>query len=260
MQLIDTHSHLYSPKFDADMEAIVERAQAVLSHVFLPNIDLNSIPQMKALHQRAPEFFFPMLGLHPCYVKDDFEAVLAKLEKEWENNAELYQGVGETGLDLYWDKSHFAQQQASLRVHCRWAREMDLPLILHGRDATPELIQLIGEEQDGRLKGIFHCFTGSPEEAAQIKDLGFLVGIGGVLTYKKSSLDATCREISLDQIVLETDSPYLPPTPHRGKRNESSYLPLIARKLADVKEVPVGEVARITSENALRLFGMLTTA
>ena len=252
MQLIDTHSHLYSPKFDADMDDIVQRAQDVLSHVFLPNIDLASIPQMKALTARAPEFFYPMMGLHPSYVKEDFHAVLEQMEAEWEQGT--YFGVGETGIDLYWDKSTLTIQQESLRVHCRWAREKGLPLILHGRDAMPELIQLISEEQDGRLKGIFHCFTGTVEEAAQVKDLGFLIGIGGVLTYKKSGLDATCKEIDLSMMVLETDSPYLPPTPYRGKRNESSYLPFIARKLAEVKDLPIAEVARVSSENALKLF------
>ena len=238
---------------------MVERAQEVLSHVFLPNIDLDSIPQMWDLHSKAPDFFFPMLGLHPCYVKtEDYKSVLASMEAQWENHR--YFGVGEAGLDLYWDKSHFAAQKDALRVQCAWAREKDLPLILHARDAIPELIELIGEEQDGRLKGIFHCFTGTVEEAKQIQDLNFLVGIGGVITYKNGGVAEVCEHIPLAQIVLETDAPYLSPKPHRGKRNESSYLPIIARKLAEVKGIPIGEVARVTSENALELFQLTTHA
>lgn len=255
MQFIDTHSHLYADKLKPDLDAVIERARKVLSHVFLPNINISSIGPMNALTERAPDFFFPMMGLHPCHVKEDYKAVLEQMEAEFD--AGKYYGVGETGLDLYWDKSLFAEQKESLRVHCRWAREMDLPLILHGRDATPELIELIGEEQDGRLKGIFHCFVDGVEEAARIKDLGFLMGIGGVVTYKNSGLAETCAKLDLADLVLETDSPYLPPTPHRGKRNESSYIPIIARKISDAKGITIPEVARVTNANALRLFGLL---
>ncbi|MCL4110635.1 UNVERIFIED_CONTAM: hypothetical protein GTU68_057256 [Idotea baltica] len=195
------------------------------------------------------------MGLHPCHVKEDYKTVLAQMEAELDTGK--YFGVGETGLDLYWDKTLFNEQKEALRVHCRWARELGLPIILHGRDATPELIEVIREEQDGRLKGIFHCFVGPVEEAAAIKDLGFLMGIGGVITYKNSGLAATCAELDLKDLVLETDSPYLPPVPYRGKRNESSYIPIIGRKLSDAHETTLPEVARITTENALRLFGLL---
>ena len=258
MKFIDTHSHLYANKLKPDIKEVVARAQDALTHVFLPNIDLNSIGPMNDLAASAPEFFFPMMGLHPCYVKEDYKEVLEKIEGELTNGK--YYGVGETGLDLYWDKTHFAQQKESLRLHCRWAREMDLPIILHGREATEELIQLISEEQDGRLKGIFHCYVDGVEEAARIKDLGFLMGIGGVVTYKNSGLAATVAQLDLNDLVLETDSPYLPPVPYRGKRNESSYIPIIARKVAEAKEIDPEEVARVTNENALRLFGMLETA
>lgn len=240
------------------MDAVIERAQKALSHVFLPNISLDSVQAMNDLTAKAPDFFFPMMGLHPCHVKEDYKSVLEQMEVEFAQGK--YFGVGETGLDLHWDKSLFAEQKDSLRVHCRWAREMGLPLILHGRAATPELIELIGEEQDGRLKGIFHCFVDGVEEAAKIKDLGFLMGIGGVVTYKNSGLAATCAQLDLADLVLETDSPYLPPVPHRGKRNESSYIPIIARKISDAKGITIPEVARATNENALRLFGMLETA
>ena len=257
MQLIDTHSHLYHAKFNADMDQVIARAQEVLSHVFLPNIDQDSIGPMKALTERSPGFFKPMMGLHPCHVEEDFRPVLEEMEAEFDRYD--YYGVGETGLDLYWDKTTLDRQIESLRVHCRWAREKDLPIILHAREAIDELIQVISEEQDGRLRGIFHCFNGSVEQARRIEGLGFLMGLGGVLTYKKSGLDTVVKEIDLQHLVLETDSPYLPPTPHRGKRNESSYTALVARKLADVKEITFAEVARVTSENARALFRIDTT-
>lgn len=257
MQFIDTHSHLYASKFDADMDAVVARAQEVLSHVFLPNIDQASIGPMKALTERSPAFFKPMMGLHPCHVKEGYQAVLAEMEAEFD--AYDYFGVGETGLDLYWDKTTLDIQRDSLRVHCRWARERKLPIILHAREAIDELIQVITEEQDGNLRGIFHCFNGNVAQARQVEDLGFLMGIGGVLTYKKSGVDATVKEIDLKHLVLETDSPYLPPTPHRGKRNESSYTAIIARKLAEVKETTIAEVARVTNANALSVFNIDAT-
>ena len=254
MQLIDTHSHLYSRKFQNDQDAVIARAREVLSHVFLPNIDLESIGPMKALTAKAPDFFFPMMGLHPCYVKENYEEVLAKIEAEWANGP--YYGVGETGLDYYWDKSHIPAQKTSLRRHIEWAKDKDLPLILHCRESMDDVIELVEEGQDGRLKGIFHCFTGTNAQAKKVKDLGFLMGIGGVVTYKKSGLAETVADIDLADLVLETDSPYLPPVPHRGKRNESSYTTFVARRLAEAKGVSIAEVARVTSENALRLFGI----
>lgn len=256
--MIDTHSHLYSPKFNADMGDVVARAQEVLSHVFLPNIDLESIPQMLELTARAPQFFFPMMGLHPSYVKEDYKAVLKKIEAEWDKRD--YFGVGETGLDYYWDTTFVAEQKDSLRLHIQWAKEKQLPLILHCRDSMEDVIELVREGQDGRLRGIFHCFTGSREQAARIQDLGFVMGIGGVLTYKNSQLGTVLADIPMEHLVLETDAPYLPPVPFRGKRNESSYIPHVARKLAEIKELPIAEVGRITTENALRVFGIPSLA
>lgn len=254
MQLIDTHSHLYSSKFQPDLDEVISRAQDVLSHVFLPNVDLASIGPMKALAERAPGFFMPMMGLHPCHVEEGYPLVLEAMEEQFDGYR--FYGVGETGLDLYWDKTTLARQVDSLRVHCRWARERGLPIILHARDAIDELIGVIAEEQDGRLSGIFHCFTGDLVQARRIMDLGFYMGLGGVLTYKKSGLDAVVKDIPMESLVLETDAPYLPPTPHRGKRNESSYTAIVARKLAEVKDLPLAEVARITTENALAVFQM----
>lgn len=254
MKYIDTHSHQYSRKFQSDRADSIARAQEVLSHLFLPNIDLESIEAMNQLAADYPDFCFPMMGLHPCSVKEDWTEVLDKMEKEFANGK--YYGVGETGLDYYWDKTFVAEQKDALRRQIEWAKDMDLPLILHCRESMDDVIELVTEGQDGRLKGIFHCFTGTPEQAQKIQDLGFLMGIGGVLTYKKSGLDEVVKDIPLESLVLETDSPYLPPVPHRGKRNESSYVPFIAKKLAEVLDVPMMKVAEVTSANALKVFGI----
>jgi TatD DNase family protein len=254
MLMIDTHSHLYSRKFQADMPAVVARAKEVLSHVFLPNIDLPSIAEMNRVADLDRNFFFPMMGLHPCSVKEDWEAVLATMHAELETGG--YVGVGECGLDYYHDKTFVAEQKAALRLQLTWARERNLPIILHCRDSMDDVIALVSEAQDGRLRGIFHCFTGDARQAKQVQDLGFLMGIGGVLTYKTSELPPVLVDVPLSALVLETDSPYLPPVPHRGQRNESSYIPYIARRLAEVKDMTIAEVARVTSENALHMFGM----
>lgn len=252
--MIDTHSHLYSRKFQSDSAETTARAREVLSHVFLPNIDLDSVDDMNALTASAPDFFFPMMGLHPCYVKADWREVLAKMEQEFADGK--YYGVGETGLDYHWDKTFVAEQKDSLRMQIEWAKDMDLPLILHCRESMDDVIELVKEGQDGRLKGIFHCFTGTTEQADQVKDLGFLMGIGGVVTFKNGGLAEILPHIDLKDLVLETDSPYLPPVPYRGKRNESSYIPIIARKLAEIKDVTLAEVDRVTSANAFGLFGV----
>lgn len=252
--MIDTHSHLYSAKFDKDRAAVHERTKESLSHVFLPNIDMDSIPAMNTLADSDPELYYPMMGLHPCSVKEAYKTVLDNMEQAF--GERKYYGVGETGLDYHWDTTFVSEQKASLRRHVEWAKDMDLPLILHTRKAMDDVIEICEEGQDGRLKGIFHCFNGDPEQAKKIMDLGFYMGIGGVLTYKKAGVDAVVKDLPLESLVLETDSPYLPPTPHRGKRNESSYTLIIARKLADLKETTIPEVDKITSNNALTLFGL----
>lgn len=253
IKLIDTHSHLYSNKFTADQPEVIERAKSVLEQCYLPNIDLESIPAMLALTEKAPNFFFPMMGLHPCSVKEDWKTVLDTMEKELANRK--YWGIGETGLDYYWDKTFVAEQKDALRRQIGWAKDMDLPLILHCRDSMDDVIELVTEGQDGRLKGIFHCFTGTIEQAAKVRDLGFMMGIGGVITYKTSDLPETVKTIPLENLVLETDSPYLPPVPYRGKRNESSYTTLIARKLSDDLGLSLREISERTTENARRIFG-----
>lgn len=259
MKLIDTHSHLYSNKFDHDQEAVIARAREVLDAVYLPNVDLASIPAMHQLTDKAPDFFFPMMGLHPCDVKEDWEVVLAEMKQYLDQHPHRYYGIGETGLDLYWDKTTLELQQAALRVQIEWAKEYALPIILHTRNATEEAIALIAEQQDERLKGIFHCFDGTVHQARKIMDLGsFKLGIGGIVTYRKD-VQAVVREIPLEFIVLETDSPYLPPEPHRKdkpRRNESSYTRYVAEKLAELYDISYDEVARITNTNAQAVFGI----
>ena len=256
MRLIDTHSHLYSAKFDADMPAVIERAQQVLSHVFLPNVDLDSMEAMNALADRVPDFFYPMMGLHPCSVSMDYATVLKKMEKEF--GERKYYGVGEAGLDYYWDKTHVEEQKAALRVQIEWAKDMGLPLILHCRESMEDVLELVEEGQDGRLSGIFHCFTGTLPQAQRVMDAGFVMGIGGVITYKNGGLADLVPSLPIESLVLATDSPYLPPVPHRGQRNESSYTIFIARKLGEAKGLNIYEVAERTSANALRVFKLDT--
>lgn len=252
MKFIDTHSHLYAKQFEEDQEAVSQRAQDVLEYVFLPNIDESSIEAMHNLSKSAPNFYKMMMGLHPTSVKEDFRAVLDRMEKLLEKNH--YFGIGETGIDLYWDKTFFKEQIQALEIQADWAKNMDLPLIIHCRDSFEETIEVIEREQNGKLRGVFHCFVGTNEEAKRVIDAGFLIGIGGVLTFKNSGLRDEIRDIALENIILETDAPYLTPTPHRGKRNESSYIPLIAEHLAKTKNIPLETVSKITNENAKQLF------
>lgn len=251
---IDTHAHLYSEVFDADIEDIIQRSlNNKVNQIFLPNIDLDSIEPMMALHRKNPEMFFPMMGLHPCDVKEDFENVLEKMEQWMLVNP--FFGIGETGLDLYWEKKHLEIQKLSLIKHIQWAKQFKKPLILHARDSFNELLEIVEREMDDHLFGIFHCFTGDTGIAERILNLKqFMLGIGGVISYPKSDLKKTLQTVPLDYIVLETDSPYLPPTPHRGKRNESSYIPIIAEHLVDVYHIPLTSIGETTSNNAKRIF------
>jgi TatD DNase family protein len=253
--LIDTHAHLYVAAFEADRAALVERALQVCSHILLPNIDRASQPSLDTLAETYPGRLLPMAGLHPCSVVeaaaddlDYFEALLA---------TGRYVAVGETGIDLYWDKTTLAEQRASLERHIAWAKRFDLPLVLHSRNAHAETVDIVRAAlaSPGPLRGVFHCFTGNAREAQEVVDLGFYVGIGGTLTYKKQEATIEALQV-LDRqwVVLETDAPYLPPTPYRGQRNESSYLVHTAQKLAEVWGVSAEEVAAVTTENARRLF------
>lgn len=254
MKLVDTHAHLYSEKFAPDLDEVIARAQEVLEAVFLPNVDQQSIPAMDTLVARAPDFFFPMMGLHPCHVEPDYPQVLDEMESLLESGK--YVGVGETGLDLYWDKSpeSLHRQQASLERHIHWAKRLGLPIILHARDAIDPTLEMIRTHHDASLHGIFHCFDGDATQAQAITELGnFKLGIGGIITYRKK-LQEVLKNVDLTFLVLETDSPYLAPAPHRGQRNESSYTRFVARKLVEIYDLPFQEIANITTQNAREVF------
>lgn len=252
--LIDTHAHLYSSKFEQDRPAMVQRAIAAgVTHMYLPNIEAESIKPMLDLEAAFPEHCFAMMGLHPGSVQPDTYEQELELVEEWLGKRQ-WAGIGETGIDLYWDKTTLGIQQISFSRQCVWARELGRPIIIHSREANREAIDIVRENQDGRLRGIFHCFSGSLDEAKEMIDLGFMLGIGGTLTYPKSTLPAILREIPLEHIVLETDAPYLPPVPHRGKRNESAFIRHTAEALSEAKVLPLAEIARVTTANALRMF------
>ena len=256
MVLIDTHTHLFSEAFIEDRTEIIERAIASgVSTLLLPNIDADSIGPMHDLCQQYPKNCFPMMGLHPGSVKEDWEQQLEIIRK-W-LFSEKYIAVGEIGMDLYWDKTFQDAQAQAFRQQISWAKELKLPIIIHAREAFEEIFDIVDELNDDNLRGIFHCFTGTLEQARKIQEYGgFMLGLGGVLTYKKSGLDEVVKDIPIDMIVLETDSPYLPPTPHRGKRNESAYLIHIAEKLAEIKQMKLTEVADLTTANARQMFNL----
>lgn len=253
---IDTHAHLYAEEFDQDREAMLQRAKASgLSHLFLPNIDRDSIEPMHRLCDAHPDWCFPMMGLHPCSVNASVEEELA-LCKKWLEQRK-YVAIGEIGIDLYWDKTFFPEQRHAFRTQIQWAKEMGLPIVIHARDSFPEIFEIVDELNDERLKGIFHCFTGDENQAQHILNYGgFLLGIGGVVTFKSSNLPQVLKHVPLEKLVLETDAPYLAPVPHRGKRNEPSYLTAMASKLSEIYERPIKDIAQITSSNALRMFGL----
>lgn len=256
MELIDTHTHLYAKRFDSDRDEMIERAKAAgIATCYLPNIDSESIPGMMALEAQYPDYCVPMMGLHPCSVKEDYKKELA-IVREWlEKRA--FVAVGEIGIDLYWDKTFFEQQKEAFIQQAEWAVEYDIPIVIHSRESIDIIIDLIQQMKEPRLKGIFHCFTGTKAQSEAIIDLGFLMGIGGVVTFKNGGLAETLVDIDLNHLVLETDAPYLAPMPYRGKRNESAYVSLIADKIAAVKEVSKEIVARVTTKNAKKLFGAI---
>jgi len=251
---IDTHTHLYDAQFDEDRPEMIARALAAgVERMYLPNCDSGTLAAMQQLCTAFPNHCFPMMGLHPCSVKEDYKKELELVQHELETGK--YIGVGEIGLDYHWDTTFVAEQQEAFRLQIDWAIALNLPIVIHTRKSLEDGIAIVREKQQGNLKGIFHCFGGTVEEAKAIIELGFYMGIGGVLTFKNTDLPKTLSEIDLQHIVLETDAPYLAPVPYRGKRNESAYIPLIAHKLAEIKNCPVETVAAITSENARKIFG-----
>ena len=253
MQWIDTHAHLYLDAFEADRKEMIARSiENGVVKMLLPNIDTDSIIPMLELCRQFPENCFPMMGLHPTSVKEDYKTQLSVMESLL--NEEKFIAIGEIGIDLYWDKTFINEQKDAFKTQLRWAKQKNLPVAIHTREAFPLILDLVEEEVGEGLTGVFHCFSGNYEEAKRITDLGFLLGIGGVLTYKKTHLPEVIREIPIEFLVLETDAPFLPPVPYRGKRNESAYIPLIGQKIAEIKEMNIHETARITTDNAERLF------
>ncbi len=254
MILIDTHCHLYAEEFKEEADAVIARAKAQgVSKFYLPGIDSTEIAGMLALEQSYPGTCIAMMGLHPCYVKENYRQEL-EIVKDWLDKRP-FAAIGEIGLDYYWDTSFKEQQQESFRLQMDWALEKGMPIVIHTRNAMQETIELVKPYAARGLKGIFHCFSGSNESAVQITQMGFLLGIGGVITYKNAGLGEVLANIELEHFVLETDAPYLTPVPFRGKRNESSYLTYILAKLSEVKQLPEAEIAAITTANAEKLFG-----
>ncbi len=251
--LIDTHCHLYLPEFDADRQAMLQRARDKgVQSFYLPGIDSSVIDSMLAMEAAWPQECFPMMGLHPCSVKENYKDELVLIE-QWLSKRNFV-AVGEIGLDFYWDKTFLQQQYNAFRHQMELALQYNLPIVVHSRDAMKECVDTVKPYAAKGLKGIFHCFGDSLDLAKEIIEMGFYVGIGGVITFKKSGVAEIVKDIPLDYIVLETDAPYLTPVPFRGKRNESSYITYVAEKVAEVKSISVDEVAEITTANAANIF------
>ncbi len=252
---IDTHAHIYLDEFKLDRsEMLVRCEEANVKKIFMPNIDHTSIDAMMEVEVKNPSTCFAMMGLHPCSVKKDFEKELYTVE-DWLSKRK-FAAVGEMGTDLYWDNSFWAEQQEAFKVQTRWAKKYKLPLVIHSRDSTDETIELLQPFADGQLTGIFHCFSGTAEQARKIIEMNFYLGIGGVATFKNGGLDKIFPDLDLSRMVLETDSPYLAPVPHRGKRNEPAYIPLIAQKVCEFKKITLEELQTATTANALKIFNI----
>lgn len=257
--MIDTHSHIYEPVFDADREEVVMRArQAGVECILLPNINAQSIGQMLDMCRRNPGYCFPMLGLHPEDIGEDYVQMLADMKALLDAPGHPYVAIGEVGLDYYWDKSKVKEQDEVFRTQIEWAIEYRLPLMIHCRSAHRRLVETMSEYRDEALSGVFHCFGGTAEEALELLQFpGFMLGIGGVVTYKNSPLPKTLQSVPLERIVLETDAPYLTPVPYRGKRNESAYVVEVLRKVAYIYNVSEQEAESVTNSNAKRIFQLI---
>ena len=255
MILTDTHTHLYSKEFNADRTFLIEKAISTgISRFFLPNVDKDSIQDMLEVEQQFPKNCFAMMGLHPCSVNATFEEELM-IVKKWLTKRK-FTAIGEIGIDLYWDKTYFKQQQDAFRTQIKLALEYDLPFVIHSRNSFDEVMEILNEFKNEALKGIFHCFGGTVEQAKKVISLGnFKLGIGGVVTFKNSGIDKVVEAIDLKHLVLETDAPYLSPQPNRGKRNEPEYLLLIAKKIAEIKNISIEELAALTTQNSREVFG-----
>ncbi len=251
--MIDTHTHIYLKQFSEDREALLQRAfEAGVQELFLPNIDKESVAALKSL-AADHDHIYPMMGLHPSHVKADYEEELAVVWEELASDTHYY-AVGEIGIDLYWDKTFLKEQQIAFDQQIRKAKEMALPIVIHCRDAFDETFEVLESHRGDDLFGIFHCFTGNLEQAHQALSLNLKLGIGGVVTFKNGGLDKVVAELQTEDLVLETDAPYLAPMPYRGKRNEPAYLSYIAQKIADLHQRPLEEVDAITTANARKIF------
>lgn len=254
MILTDTHTHLYSEDFEQDRNEMMQRAlEKGVTRLFVPSIDSSYTQKMYDLEQQFPENVFLMMGLHPCYVKENYLEELEHVETELAKRK--FAAIGEIGIDLYWDKTHLKEQKYAFQHQIQLAKKYKLPINIHCREAFNEIFEILEQEKSNELFGIFHCFTGNYNQALQAIDCGMKLGIGGVATFKNGKIDQFLNEISLEHIVLETDAPYLAPVPYRGKRNESSYVALVAEKLASIYNRPVEEIAAITTKNSQDVFG-----
>lgn len=253
--MIDTHTHLYSEQFDEDRKEMIKRALEVgIERFYLPAIDASHHEKMLALEAEYPEYMYAMMGLHPCDVcAEDYHHELAIVKKYLDERT--FCAIGEIGIDLYWDKSTFGIQKEAFEQQIDWAIEKDIPIVIHSRESTEETLAILNAKKHPRLRGIFHCFSGNKEQAERVVELNFLLGIGGVVTFKNGKIDQFIAQIPLEHIVLETDAPYLAPVPHRGKRNESAFIKLVAEKLATLYQKPLEEIIAQTSANAKRVFG-----
>ncbi len=248
---IDTHSHIYGEEFKADRDEVIGRARSAgVEKIILPDIDAESRPAMLELQEQHPDMLFPAIGLHPTSVNENYKTELKKVEKEL--GERTYYGIGECGIDLYWDKTYYKEQLYVFSYQLGLARETGLPVIIHSRDSLDEIFKAL--KPYPYIKGVLHCFPGNAEEARRAIGSGFLLGIGGVVTFKNSSMAQVVRDIGPDALVLETDSPYLTPVPHRGKRNESCYIPVIAQKIAELTGKDIKKIEEITTRNAMNLF------
>lgn len=252
--IIDTHTHLYLKDFKEDLDQVIQNAKEEgVSQILFPAIDQSTHQDMMDVVAQYPDLIKPMIGLHPCSVKENVKGELAFVEEELKSGK--YIAVGEIGMDLYWDKSFKKQQEEAFLQQCEWAKDYNLPIAIHVRDAFPELFELLDQTHDERLKGVFHCFSG--DEAQMEKALGyegFYLGIGGVVTFKNAGLDKVVANAPLDRLMVETDAPYLTPVPYRGKRNESAYVKYVVSKLAEIFQTDVKEISRVTTQNAQSLF------
>ena len=255
MHFIDTHAHVYAAELTSDLDLVMKNALAIgINKIIMPAIDSTSLDAMLKVEQQFPENCIAMMGLHPCYVKENYKEEL-KLVEEWIEKRKFI-AIGEIGLDFYWDKTFTKEQHIVFETQMQWALDLNLPIAIHTRNAMGETIEAVKPFAKKGLRGVFHCFSGSKESAEQIIGMGFHLGLGGVLTYKNAGVAEAVKDIPIEYFVLETDSPYLAPVPYRGKTNEPAYMLEVAKKLAEIKSLPLHEIAAITTSNAEKLFGL----